>query len=109
MDAGQSRASLIPLTRNQAGFPHGISGNDLLARMREQARLYDADLREGCIESIERDGEGFIALMDGAVFAARAVLLGTGVVNRRPAMLDEAAHQEALLSLIHISEPTRPH
>ncbi|MBK6413385.1 MAG: NAD(P)/FAD-dependent oxidoreductase [Sphingopyxis sp.] len=96
VDAGQSRASLIPLTRNQAGFPHGISGNDLLARMREQARLYDADLREGCIESIERDGEGFIALMDGAVFAARAVLLGTGVVNRRPAMLDEAAHQEAL-------------
>lgn len=96
VDAGQSRASLIPLTRNHAAFPEGISGKDLLARMRRQARLYDADLREGRVESIAREGGGFVASMDGAAIAARSVLIATGVVNRRPAMLDDAAHQQAL-------------
>lgn len=43
IDAGESRASLIPLTRNHAGFPDGISGEALLARMRDQARLYHAE------------------------------------------------------------------
>lgn len=96
VDAGNSRASLIPLTRNHAGFPEGISGNDLLARMREQARLYGADLRSCRVESVVRNGAGFTALMEGAAIAARSVLLATGVINRRPAMLDDAAHRQAL-------------
>lgn len=96
VDAGQSRASLIPLTRNHAGFPDGISGNDLLTRMREQARLYHADLREGRIESIVRNGDGFVATIEGSAIAAHSVLLATGVVNRRPAALDDAAHHQAL-------------
>jgi len=40
IDAGDSRASLIPRTRNHAGFPDGISGEDLLARMRAGAALW---------------------------------------------------------------------
>ena len=96
VDAGLSRASLIPLTRNHAGFPDGISGNDLLARMRAQARLYHADLREGRVDSIVRNRDGFVATMEGSAIAARSVLLATGVINRRPAMLDDAAHQQAL-------------
>ena len=96
VDAGHSRASLIPLTRNHAGFPDGISGNDLLVRMRDQARLYRADLRNGRVESIVRNDDSFVATMEGAAIAARSVLLATGVVNRRPAMLDDAAHQQAL-------------
>jgi thioredoxin reductase (NADPH) len=96
VDAGQSRASLIPLTRNHAGFPDGISGNDLLARMREQARLYHADLRQGRVKSIVRTGDGFVAKMDGAAIAALSILLATGVINRRPTMMDDAAHQQAL-------------
>ena len=37
VDAGSSRASLIPCTRNHAGFPDGISGADLIALMKKQA------------------------------------------------------------------------
>lgn len=96
VDAGQSRASLIPLTRNHSGFPDGISGNELLMRMREQARLYHADLRDGRIESIVRNGDGFAATMKGSVIAVRSVLLATGVVNRRPSLLDDTAHRAAL-------------
>jgi thioredoxin reductase (NADPH) len=38
VDAGKSRAGWIPCTHNHAGFPGGISGKELLARMREQAQ-----------------------------------------------------------------------
>ena len=31
VDAGKSRASLIPCTRNHAGYPDGISGAELVA------------------------------------------------------------------------------
>jgi thioredoxin reductase (NADPH) len=36
IDAGHSRAAMIPHSRNHAGYPSGISGKELLARRREQ-------------------------------------------------------------------------
>ena len=44
VDGGKSRASWIPCTRNVSGFPDGISGNDLLQRMRTQACKYGAKI-----------------------------------------------------------------
>lgn len=96
VDAGHSRAGLIPLSRNHAGFPEGISGADLLARMRAQARLYAATFHDRRVETLERAAEGFFASAGSMDFAARSVLIATGVVNRRPAMLSDAVHDEAL-------------
>lgn len=98
IDAGESRASLIPLTRNHAGFPEGISGPDLLTRMREQASLYRTALRNGHVESLEQHEDGFIAQTAEFTIGARAVLLATGVVNRRPLMIDDETHIQALAS-----------
>jgi len=96
VDAGASRALLIPQTRNHAGFPEGISGCALLERMREQAVQYGAEVFADAVEALERRDEGFIATARNSVFTARAVLLATGVVNRRPPMLDDASHVRAL-------------
>lgn len=96
VDARDGRAMLIPLTRNHAGFPEGISGPDLLARMRDQAERYGADLREGRVDSLTRSAEVFVASMGTASISARSVLIATGVVNRRPAMLSDVDHDEAL-------------
>jgi thioredoxin reductase (NADPH) len=96
VDSGSSRAALIPLTRNHAGFPDGIHGQDLLARMRVQAERYGGTLRKGSIDALERiDGEFSAGSTAGAI-RAKSVLLATGVVNRRPTMLNDVAHNRAL-------------
>ncbi len=96
VDAGASRAAQIPLTRNHAGFPGGVSGTELLARMRQQAAAYGAQILSDRVEGLMGNAEaGFIVqLADGSI-EARAVLLATGVTNRRPP-IDEALHARAL-------------
>jgi thioredoxin reductase (NADPH) len=96
IDAGSSRAALIPCTRNHAGFPDGISGEDLLRRMRLQAATYGATLISGTVGALEQaDDAGFNALGDFPTQRARAVILATGVTNRRPQMPNET-HDAAL-------------
>ncbi len=94
-DEGHSRAALIPLTRNLAGFPEGIAGTDLLARMRYHAVRYGADLKPGRVEGLTRQADSFQLMVGGEAVEAHTVLLATGVTNRRPPM-DEAFHTEAL-------------
>jgi thioredoxin reductase (NADPH) len=96
VDAGESRAGLIPCTRNHAGFPDGIAGRDLLERMGAQACRFGADLRQGRVMAIEgRSGAFVVRLETGQALRARAVILATGVSNHRPDM-DDALHSLAL-------------
>jgi len=84
VDAGSSRASLIPTSHNYPGFPEGISGADLLDRLRRQARRYGAVLRHGEVTGIERVEQGFIASCGEDRIGARTVLLATGVIDKEP-------------------------
>lgn len=78
VDAGASRAEAIPRSRNVPGFPEGIAGRDLLARLREHAANYEVPLVRGCVQSLAgRDG-AFEARVDDRVLRARKVLLATG-------------------------------
>jgi len=95
VDAGRSRASWIPCTRNVPGFPDGISGDELLRRMREQAEKYGAAFSQSRVTRLDRIEGGFSAEWGQGCATARTVLLATGVRNRRPAM-DEELHDEAL-------------
>ena len=95
-DSGNSRAALIPCTHNHAGFPDGISGKELLERMNAQAERYGAQRELARVTSIERVEDGFNICAEGREFAARTVLLATGIINNRPAGLDDALHAQAL-------------
>lgn len=95
IDAGNSRAATIPMTRNHAGFPDGIAGADLLDRMRAQARRYGADLVSAAVAGLKQASDGLHVSAGDEVIATRSVLLATGVVNRRPPMSDDL-HAAAL-------------
>jgi thioredoxin reductase (NADPH) len=95
VDDGKGRAASIPCTRNLSGFPNGISGKEVLGRMREQARIYGARIENGFVTRLDRTDAGFKANWGAGEVDARTVLLATGVQNRRPPM-DEELHDEAL-------------
>lgn len=95
VDAGDSRAAQIPLTRNHAGFPEGISGVALLERMREQAVLFGTELTAGRVTALRRDPDGFFATLADREIPARSVLLATGVTNRQP-LMDKGLHDAAV-------------
>ena len=85
-DAGHSRAEYIPVSHNYAGFPYGISGVDLLARLREQAARYGAHVTPATVEALRQDGEEFAAVAEGGGVRSRKVILATGVVDGEPRM-----------------------
>jgi thioredoxin reductase (NADPH) len=78
-----------------SGFPDGISGTELLRRMREQASRYGAKIVTEFVTKLERNDGSFTATAGSGSWRARTVLLATGVTNRGPPM-DERLHDEAL-------------
>ena len=97
VDSGKGRATTIPCTHNHAGYPDGISGKELIQRMKDQAQRYGAKIIDGTVTRLERDEDSgmFVAEWGSGPACARSVLLATGVTNRRPPM-DEKLHDEAL-------------
>jgi thioredoxin reductase (NADPH) len=87
VDAGGSRASLIPTSHNYPGFPDGISGRELLVRLREQAGRYGAALTPGNVEDLARvDDTHFLAKTDAEAIEAKTVVLATGAMDVEPAL-----------------------
>ena len=67
----QGARATIPCTRNHAGYPDGISGKELIARMKEQAQRYGAKIVDGCVTRLERDEDGGCSKPNGARAASR--------------------------------------
>ena len=86
VDSGHSRASYIPRTRNYPGFPDGISGEELLERLRAQARRYGVEATRGTVEGLERRDGHFAARAGDRELRARRVLIATGIVDNEPEM-----------------------
>lgn len=85
-DDGRSRARWIPESHNCPGFPLGVSGTELLKRLRAQATTYGALIEHMRIESLQNTADGWQVGADGRCWVAPSVLLATGVVDRLPAL-----------------------
>ncbi|MEJ0061243.1 MAG: NAD(P)/FAD-dependent oxidoreductase [Terricaulis sp.] len=86
VDGGASRMKRIPLTRNAPGFPDGVTGAALYARMLDQALTYGAAIKEGMVEGIAPIEGGFAVAGSAGAFEARTILLATGSVLVEPAI-----------------------
>ena len=99
VDAGNSRARLIPESHNYPGFDDGVSGPDLLARLREQATQFGARLETATVEALRRNADGtFTAQASGQTLRARTVLMASGIVDESPDMpgLKDAVYRGSL-------------
>src|SRR5687768_8325062 len=61
IDDGDSRASLISNSYNFPGSDTGVSGPELLERLRKQARQFGAVLETGHVEKLELGNGEFFA------------------------------------------------
>ncbi len=94
-DAGGSRASWIPTSHNLPGFPQGIAGADFLARLREQAARYGAQVEAATVDRLERHDDGFVLGAGSSGVRATHVILATGAADIEPALpnLPDAVRQ----------------
>ena len=96
VDGGDSRARWIPTSHNIPGFPQGVTGETLLARMRAEAARYGAMTVKAQATAIRRDGDLFrVTTKDGEI-AARRLILATGVKDREPESPDETGVFDAV-------------
>lgn len=95
VDAGAGRARRIACSRNVAGFPEGIAGVALLARMTQQLQQVGGQVTPGRVCTLERRADGVFAVgladerpgePQGSALLARRVMLCTGVRDRLPAV-----------------------
>lgn len=95
VDRGDGRLRMIPVSHNHAGYPEGVVGTGLLQNMTSQAELYGAEVLDGEVTSLTREGKLFRLESSAGRYLARTVLLATGVVNHRPPLPDDV-HDDAV-------------
>lgn len=100
IDAGDGRASSIPATHNLIGFPEGISGDDLLFRMRQHAARYGAEFSNGLANGIVQAEMGFLVSTGLEAIKTRTILLAQGVTNHQPRMAQETHDRGVAQGLI---------
>ncbi|MGI9170420.1 MAG: NAD(P)/FAD-dependent oxidoreductase, partial [Caulobacteraceae bacterium] len=88
IDAGESRLGWIPISHNHPGFPEGIGGAVLLARMKTQARHYGAILETGTVQAIGGAVGGFTLDPARPRLRARYVVLATDAQDTPPPLPD---------------------
>ena len=66
----------------------GISGDELLVRLRQQANSYGITIARSRVRKLTRDSAAFIASHDEGEVSARSVLLASGIVDVHPEMHD---------------------
>lgn len=94
LDADESRARWIPKSHNCPGFPGGVSGDELLATLREQAKDYGVAVTRANAIGLSKEGASFRIDDDSERrYFARSVILATGVVDILP---DVAWTKEAI-------------
>jgi thioredoxin reductase (NADPH) len=85
LDAGNSRARWIPRSHNCPGFPDGVSGEELLERLRAQAGDYGTRVTRAKASRLERVDGGFrVTDSQGEQYHGRTVLLATGIEDVLP-------------------------
>lgn len=82
-DEPGGQLTLTTEVENYPGFPEGISGPDLIERMKSQAERFGAEIRHGIVADVDDESRPFrVELANGDVLTADAVLSASGASAR---------------------------
>ncbi|MDW8246811.1 MAG: thioredoxin-disulfide reductase [Sandaracinaceae bacterium] len=82
---------LTTIVENYPGFPEGISGPELMNRMKEQAARFGTEFVTADVESVELDRYPFRVHAGGETFEAKALIIATGARAKRLGLPSEDA------------------
>ncbi|MFH1621148.1 MAG: thioredoxin-disulfide reductase [Patescibacteria group bacterium] len=68
---------------NFPGFPAGISGTELMAKMKEQAKRFGTEIISKKVEVVDFSSRPFKIFSNGETYEARTVIISTGATARR--------------------------
>ena len=75
---------------NFPGFPEGITGSELMEKMRSQAERFGADIRTGIITDVDFSGNVHKVIVDGEQeIEAKCVIISTGASAKYLGLADE--------------------
>ena len=71
------------IVENFPGFPGGVDANELMERMREQARSFGADIRQGTATAVDLGQRPFRVVIDGETeLLADSLIVATGATAK---------------------------
>ncbi len=71
------------VVENYPGFPEGIDGYELMARMQKQAERFGARVKFGAVEAVDLSRQPFGLTVDGEPIQSETVIIATGASHRR--------------------------
>ncbi|MFC6864931.1 NAD(P)/FAD-dependent oxidoreductase [Halomicroarcula sp. GCM10025817] len=82
-DEPGGQLTLTSEVENYPGFPEGLSGPDLINRMKEQAKRFGTEIDHGIVTDIDDSERPFrVELRDGTVYTADAFIAASGASAR---------------------------
>ena len=71
------------VVENYPGFPEGIDGYELMARMQKQAERFGARVKFGTVEAVDLSREPLGLTVDGEPVQSETLIIATGAGHRR--------------------------
>jgi thioredoxin reductase (NADPH) len=71
------------VVENYPGFPEGIDGYELMARMQKQAERFGARVKFGTVEAVDLSGQPLGLTVDGEPVQSETLIIATGASHRR--------------------------
>ncbi len=82
-DEPGGQLTLTSEVENYPGFPEGLSGPDLINKMKEQAERFGSELKHGIVTDVDADDRPFrVELRDGTVYTCDAFIAASGASAR---------------------------
>lgn len=83
VDGGEPRNAPAAHMHGYLGY-EGKSPSELVAAGRDEVRSYGVEILDGRVDTVERDGDRFVARLADGVVRARKVLVATGATDELP-------------------------